>query len=286
MKATPRRSARPARLAAAISRDDPFGMEIERGPGFGRVIFVFLLLHAVGIGGFAAYKWLNPDAPAVVTDSPGQTAGKGASGAAKTGGKLDVDELLASRRVTGTSMSVPHPEMPGYMRYRVGEGESLVEIVRQFHASVAEVEQLNGIKPGTPLFTGQWLTIPDNREPSLISTNGTEAIRPKAIEEGKTKTTPPPQPKPLPQPNKTKVVEADSKDAGKALPDPVKPKDKEADQTQPTPPPAAVKVYRVQRGDTAYSIAKRHNVDWKELLRANGLSDPRQLRADQILRLP
>lgn len=272
MKATPRRSARPARLAAAIARDDPFGVEVEKGPGFGRVIFVFLLLHAVGIGGFAAYKWLNPDTPAAVTASgTGQDAAKvGTSGRAKTPGKLDVDQLLAERRTTGTSMAVPHPDMPGYMRYRVGEGEKLVEIVRQFHASVAEVEQLNGLKSGTPLFTGQWLTIPDNRAPGLPSADGAQPIRPKEIDPAKLKPVPI-KPKAIDPPSLAKLPEVPDRPAE------IKPKEV---------PPAAVKVYKVQRGDTAYSIAKRHNVDWQELLRVNGLNDPRQLRADQMLRIP
>jgi LysM repeat protein len=59
------------------------------------------------------------------------------------------------------------------------------------------------------------------------------------------------------------------------------------DQLQPRPPKALpVRIYKVAKGDTAYSIARRHNVDWQELLRANGLSDPRQLRADQVIRIP
>jgi LysM repeat protein len=256
-------------------------MEIEKGPGFGRVIFVFLILHAVGIGGFAAYKWLNPDAPAAAASTgPGA-----ASTAAKPKGKLDIDEVLAPRRTTGIPMVVDHPEMPGYKRYRVGEGEKLVEIVRQFHASVAEVEQLNNLKPGTPLFTGQWLTIPDNRAASDLVPSGSEPIRPKVIDDAKT-------PSPATS-TKPKIVQSPpGKAASKtATPEPVSPvlpppAPAPAPSPSPATPPAAVRVYKVQRGDTAYSIARRYSVDWQDLLRANGLTDPRQLRADQILKIP
>jgi len=288
MKANPRRSARPARLAAAISRDDPFGMEVEKGPGFGRVIFVFLLLHAVGIGGFAAYKWLNPDAPAIVAPvvQPEAKAERRSPARGKPPGKLDVDELLAPRRTSGTSMVVDHPEMPGYKRYRVGEGERLVEIVRQFRASVAEVEKLNGLKPGDPLFTGQWLTIPDNTGGGTAASAEATPIKAKTIDE--------------PTENKavTKAAIVQSKTQEKApaepeakpvLPPPViaqKPP-QAGEQLQTRPPKAlALKVYKVVKGDTAYSIARRHNVDLQELLRINGLSDPRQLRADQVIRIP
>jgi LysM repeat protein len=290
MKAKSRRSAPPTRLAAAISRDDPFSMETEKGPGFGRVIFVFLILHAVAIGGFAAYKWLNPDAPAAEAASAVVAPGGSMPAPSKPRSKLDVEDLLAPRRTTGTPMVVDHPEMPGHKRYRVGEGETLVEIVRQFQASVAEVEQLNSLKPGTPLFTGQWLTIPDNRASGSSLQESAGPIRPKVIDESK------PKPKPI-VPGKVKVLETPPKTTspkidssgsiGLDLPPPVTDSTSGDAGTKPkASPPAAIRIYKVQRGDTAYSIARRHNVDWQDLLKANGLSDPRQLRADQILKIP
>ncbi len=297
MKSKSRRPARSARLAAAIARDDPFGMEVEKGPGFGRVIFVFLLLHAIGIGGFAAYKWINPDEPVAQT----KPAAAGASETAKpkdrpkSSSRLDVDDLLAPRRTTATPMVLDHPEMPGCKRYRVGEGERLVEIVRQFHASVAEVEKLNGLKPGESLVTGQWLTIPDNTGHGMPLPAGEEAapVKAKVV-----------APKAAPKPVKPSVVETKSATKPEPTPAPVtppkqverppvrnvetpEPKPATADQMQPRPPKAiAVKTYRVAKGDTAYSIARRHNVDWQELLRVNGMTDPRQLRADQVIRIP
>jgi LysM repeat protein len=297
MKSNSRRPARSARLAAAIARDDPFGMEVEKGPGFGRVIFIFLLLHAIGIGGFAAYKWINPDEPVAET-KPATTASTDAAKPKErpqSSSKLDVDELLAPRRTTGTPMVLDHPEMPGFKRYRVGEGERLVEIVRQFHASVAEVEKLNGLKPGETLVTGQWLTIPDNTGNGMPLPAGEEAtpVKAKVVD-----------PKAAPKPITPSVVE--SKATAKTEPEsaavepakpverpPVRkveaasPKPSVEDQLQPRPPKALpVKSYRVVKGDTAYSIARRYNVDWQELLRVNGMNDPRQLRADQVIRIP
>ncbi|MHB1230927.1 MAG: hypothetical protein B7Z82_06835 [Halothiobacillus sp. 20-54-6] len=41
----------------------------------------------------------------------------------------------------------------------------------------------------------------------------------------------------------------------------------------------------VRAGDTLYSIAVAHDLDWRNLARWNGISDPRTLRAGQRLRL-
>ncbi len=48
-------------------------------------------------------------------------------------------------------------------------------------------------------------------------------------------------------------------------------------------PPGAV--HRVRPGDTLYSIAMAHNLDWQALARWNGIHDPRALRVGQVLYL-
>ena len=42
---------------------------------------------------------------------------------------------------------------------------------------------------------------------------------------------------------------------------------------------------RVRAGDTLYSIALAHDLDWQELARWNGIADPRAMRVGQVLRL-
>ena len=61
---------------------------------------------------------------------------------------------------------------------------------------------------------------------------------------------------------------------------------------QPVTPGATVQVapatpsyYTVKRGDTLYSIALEHGVDYRELARWNGLDDPSKLRTGMELRL-
>lgn len=49
--------------------------------------------------------------------------------------------------------------------------------------------------------------------------------------------------------------------------------------------PAAPAFYTVKRGDTLYSIALEHGIDYRELARWNNLDDPTRIRVGQELRL-
>ena len=56
-----------------------------------------------------------------------------------------------------------------------------------------------------------------------------------------------------------------------------------------TLPPAAegsAKVYTVQKGDNPVAIAKKCGVNYEELLKLNGVEDPKKLQIGQVLKLP
>src|SRR6266852_5372094 len=65
------------------------------------------------------------------------------------------------------------------------------------------------------------------------------------------------------------------------------------DRTKAAPRPAAPaaaaqptgEFYVVKRGDTLYSIALEHGVDYRELAQLNGLDDPTRIRVGQVLRV-
>jgi lipoprotein NlpD len=55
--------------------------------------------------------------------------------------------------------------------------------------------------------------------------------------------------------------------------------------TAPTPRTLADDQYEVKRGDTLYSIALEHGVDYRELAQWNSLDDPTRIRVGQVLRV-
>ncbi len=55
--------------------------------------------------------------------------------------------------------------------------------------------------------------------------------------------------------------------------------------TAPTPRTVAENEYEVKRGDTLYSIALDHGVDYRELAQWNSLEDPAKIRVGQVLRV-
>jgi LysM repeat protein len=53
-----------------------------------------------------------------------------------------------------------------------------------------------------------------------------------------------------------------------------------------TPSPAPVSEYTLNSGDNLYAVSRRLQVAYSELMEANGITDPRQLRIGQKLKVP
>jgi LysM repeat protein len=49
---------------------------------------------------------------------------------------------------------------------------------------------------------------------------------------------------------------------------------------------SASKTYTVQKGDNPVAIAKRMGVNYDEMLKLNGIEDPRKLQIGQVLKMP
>ncbi len=65
----------------------------------------------------------------------------------------------------------------------------------------------------------------------------------------------------------------------------------EADQIETgsipaSPTPGNLTVVQVKPGDSLYSIARAHNLDWRDLATANQLADPYDISDGQTLMLP
>jgi LysM repeat protein len=53
-----------------------------------------------------------------------------------------------------------------------------------------------------------------------------------------------------------------------------------------TPPTPAPTEYTLSAGDNLYAVSRRFQVSYNDLMDANGITDPRQLRIGQKLKLP
>lgn len=252
------------------------------GGGLTRILIVVILLHVAGIAGVLGYRWLHRGED-----------GKNELSASADGTKAaaSIEEVLPPPPTTnGKAIVVEHPSLQGHVRYRVGKNEQLIDVARRFNASVAEVEKLNNLGAETQLYTGQWLTVPDHRENidrtfEPVSTTAKTKDSEKdensqGQESNRSKVPVPPSP---PEPKKV-IAQPEPVKVDPPKVDPPKP---HLEPVMPPPPmPVAGETYRVNSGDTAYRIALKYGVTWQELLQANNLSDPKQLRAGQVIKIP
>ncbi|WP_346775182.1 peptidoglycan DD-metalloendopeptidase family protein [Wenzhouxiangella sp. XN79A] len=72
--------------------------------------------------------------------------------------------------------------------------------------------------------------------------------------------------------------------SGCGAPGPLMPDQRPQNRSAPPPAPAPT-VYRVVRGDTLYSIAFRYGLDWRQVARWNGISEPYTIRVGQPIAL-
>lgn len=73
--------------------------------------------------------------------------------------------------------------------------------------------------------------------------------------------------------------------AGCAAPRPAPVVDRAAARSATAPAIEQAATYTVKRGDTLYSVALEHGVDWRDVAAWNGISDPTRLAVGQVLRM-
>lgn len=260
---------RSAYYAGNQEEEEDLGWERPASGGLTRILVVVILLHVAGIAGVLGYRWLHRDGP---------EAGREGTGAAQA--KVPpVEELVPEPRTNGKAIVVEHPALKGHIRYRVAKDEQLIDVARRFNASVAEVEKLNSLRLDTPLYVGQWLTVPDHRERLSDGSVAEPEPAPDALTE----------PKPVPGGAGSGREGDAGKEPSRPTPVVVQPEPVKVELPKPLPVPASggiLETYKVNTGDTAYRIALRYGITWQELLEFNGMKDPQKLQAGQVLKIP
>ncbi len=271
-----------------LTQEDEWDTEVPN-IRLSRVFAVVLLLHVVAVGGMLAFQMLNPDEATAEAADPTPLAPVGG------GSTMGLTETLPQQPRIGD------PSVDGLRHYRVQSGDELLAIARRFTVSVDELERLNGLDAGNKLYPGLILYLP-NRQIKASQSEDVEALiadsRGTTIEPNNRPDSPGARlaaesaPPPVADvPRATPViggVRPTSQTPGSQVAPPG-PAPVTAD-VQPAPEPdkrvrGMVKLYTVEKGDTAYGIGRKFGVSHEEILKVNAV-DARSLRPGQQLKIP
>lgn len=140
--------------------------------------------------------------------------------------------------------------------YRVRRGDTLSTIARRYRVRIRDLRALNGLR-GSRIYVGQRIRLPQRGQMILAKAKLAEQQKPPVTE--------------------SKVKETEVKQAEVSS---------EAKQTKVTNEQnVAYETYKVKRGDSVYSIAKRYNISQRRLLALNNLRRRSKIYPGQKLRI-
>ena len=186
------------------------------------------------------------------------------------------DGFSTAEAARGPLADRPKPDARGviaYPNYQVAvarRGDTLKDVAARVGADSGELARYNGIDPGVPLRQGEIIALPRRVAEPAPGTNGAVDITTlagSAID--RAPATPSVQTQSLPPAS-----------TGTTAPQPTAP--------QPSAPQSAKEPvrHRVERGETAYTVARLYNVPVKALAEWNGLGPDFAIREGQFLLIP
>jgi len=218
---------------------------------------VVLVLHAVAVVGIWMFNSINGKRGA--SEAEAAASAKGAKPAATASAKAVPPAASSSKPasseahpVAGAPVAGSAPVAPvvapisGARLHHVKTGDSLAKVAAQYGVSVEEIEEANGAKNVAILRPGQTLNIPRSRSAAVKKEEASKVAAAKKEEAPK--------------------VTAISKTAPVAG--------------------SGGKTYTVAKGDNPVAIARRLGVNYNEMLKLNGIDDPKKLRPGQVLKIP
>ncbi len=185
--------------------------------------------------------------------------------------------------------SLKYAYLPVKARHRVKKGETLSVIAKRYKSTVKAIARTNGIKNPRKIRTGQVLKIPGG----YVAVAQKTSRKSEASSDSGVKTHPVKQGQTLSSIAKIYNTSIKSIATLNAISNPRKIK---AGQVLKIPA-KTVKLaknteseskteHRVEKGQTLSVIAKRYKTSVKALKQANGITNPRNIRAGQVLKIP
>ncbi len=258
---------KPAKLQASTRRatrqeveEEFYEDEFEPNMKLSRAFIVVLLLHVVAVGGIFAFNNLKttPDGSgndfeptAKAMQNPEQTAEMRPATPATA---ADPNTIQPAPRVPAAVPTAP-AVAEGSSRHIVRSGENLTTISALYGVSLNALRKENKMENLATIRVGQELIIPPK---NLEMPNSPEILQ-------------------LLAPSRPNAVTT-SASAATSRP--------EAVAAGGRPITDSGSVYVVEAGDNPYSIARKLNVNYKDLLSLNGIDDPKRLQIGQKLQVP
>jgi len=217
-----------------------------------------------------------------------------------------IDEIKKRNKITsehilqlGEILTVPtNTYFSGLVGHEIEEGDSIESIAKKYNSTVGDILLANGISADEELEEGDTLKVPEN---TYFPTQRVVAIK-KVETKVETKIAKKEEPKKEePKKEVSKKVEAKKAEVKKETPKKtvVVKKDKPKETKKETPKVAKkepiktkeikvvkYKTYKIRRGDTISTVAKRHNKSTKELLVANNLKKGVIIKLGKTLKIP
>ena len=267
------KTGRKRRLHAATATADP-QIDLESdvaNVGIGKALLVILVLHVLAIGAIYTHSKFFSDEPAE------KTVAKTSSSAVMPAAEIKTPAAKAPAPKPAVAAVAPTPDPvsdDANSRYIVVTGDTYHRIAQVRNVDESALRALNNNRP---LRAGVVLDLPDELSSRPVAVAAIPQPAPK----------PTPQPVPAkveqtPEPKHARAVEVAEDTAPKAVV--VKPKvERPVVAAGPTD---SGQRYTVKRGDTVWRIASRYKVSRADLLKINGLTDPRKLAVGREIKIP
>ncbi len=216
---------------------------------------IVLVLHVVAVGGIYIFNSIKTSRQRTVE----QTSSSAQKASAKSGNAnaKNPPQKQAPANVEKAPVAAKPVILPsGGQFHRVLPNENLTKIATLYSVTVAALEDANGLSHDAVLKVDQQLNIPTQKTVMKIPVS-----------------TPP-------------LPESASRKAPEATLTRFAPTTTVKSPVAAPSKSATTRTYTVDKGDTATYIARRFNVSTEELLKLNGITDPKKLQPGKVLKVP
>ncbi len=290
----PRASAPPApiqrRMAARTASGlEELGYDPEPTMKLSRALFIVVVMHVIAVGGMYLFQHLKET--------------REGSAAASVEAPYE-DPAIAAGVGSGALPSAPVARSrAGIHMHYVEVGQSLSEIARLYGTTIEDLAAENGLDNPEVVYPGQELRVPSAAAtPPPLDIEALTSRRPDAAPEREVRAAAAETAKPAasaPKQTGTAAAVSESSPAESALRQQFLASKGRAAPATASPAPTAARPaagsaanasrqrsYVVKKGDNPVAIAREFGVSYSELLRVNGIDDPRRLQIGQTLKIP